>query len=131
MSVKGITSQRGFVRIPPPRLLCACGWFKISIIYIGGGREWRRQRLFSSKTMKCFKNYDQGCSMPADLSYLLPPSEKGHLNYCVTNQTVLVTLLKMQPHYSQSSCENAAAHPYWPVTKKYPPPRVLIEPFPD
>ena len=37
---------------------------------------------------------------------------------------ILVTLLTMQPHYSQSSCENEpypGAHPHKPVTRKYPP----------
>ena len=38
---------------------------------------------------------------------------------------ILVTLLKMRPHYSQSSRENAthpAARPHWCLIRKYPPP---------
>ena len=37
---------------------------------------------------------------------------------------ILVTLLTIQPHYSQSSCENEpypGAHPRKPVIRKYPP----------
>ena len=37
---------------------------------------------------------------------------------------ILVTLLTVQPHYSQSSCENEpypGVHPHKPVTGKYPP----------
>ena len=43
---------------------------------------------------------------------------------------ILVTLLKMRPHYSQSSREmrpHPAAHPHWPLTRKYPPPGHLTE----